>query len=850
MARRPQLRLFSEESFLSEVPTEVPTVSQQRKFYAPDRPEDVSRQWHIHSQLSKVVGSVFEEAQCDTLCHFITPNHTKSRSKVVYPESLTCGIYLKSALADAATTLAKDDRQSSHLRPELLKHFRRCSYHYSVTVPIIVECGNRFRSLANDAMDLVNARNEEDLCVENDALFDEDDSDELLNLQEVMFDVFKYQHRTFSFAISIFGDTCRLLRFDHSEAVATMPFKWTSTQSTLHTFLWKIARMDNGLIDLGYDPSAVVASDGERAMFAAMASTPFLPQELRTYVEQATADSAPVYKVTVTTAPPTDDEGLPDVPVTADKSLPDTLASNVPEADAGPRTHGPPRYRMHTFLIGDPLFAAEALVGRCTKGYVAYRLDEDVPVENRLCFLKDCWRPYVAGRTRPEHLVYERLHSHSVQLIASLICGGDVGGPRAQQTTVQNFLSDEVHQRPVPRVHYRLVTQEVGIPVTEFKSFQELAGVFAAALAAHSEAWNKAQLLHRDISVGNIMIDPNSRRGFLIDWDLSRFEPELGKGPVEPDRSGTWQYRSALLLQFPRKPCRPSDDMESFVHAFRQLVLRFTRTSVTETLLSHVTTTYEEYFQRDGVLMGGQCKLSQFWYPHPPFDVVGDVHLQELLDAVAKGCYSFYDQVKLPHMQAFYGIEVKNEAQIKPRTDPVDVNFLKRLRDAIPNAAPSVSSIFKHPVSVTSHPASLDEHDPCEVDGFLSSHSGLLDYLVQYAVLDEVHVRGEDYFKKYMSDLREASTSTRNLSRSNIGSLSMAGSVSSSLPLNRRLQLPRVPIASSGESVRSGSSLDSLSRKHARQDEGEGTSMCPVGEVSGGSKARAKSRAKQAKDID
>ncbi|KAI0737305.1 hypothetical protein C8Q80DRAFT_327437 [Daedaleopsis nitida] len=242
-----------------------------------------------------------------------------------------------------------------------------------------------------------------------------------------MFKTFKHQHRVFSFAIYVFRDMCRLLRYDHSGIIVSEYFRWTSRDSALHTFLWKIAHTKRD--GLGYDPTATPASQEERAKFAAMALSNSLPQEVRTYIAQATMNSAPVYKVLVTTAPPTDDEALPvgvpvPVPVTGNKSLSDVLASNVPEADAGPRTHGPPRYRTHTFLIGDPLFAAEALVGRCTKGYVAYRLDEDVPVEDRLCFLKDCWRPYVAGRTRPEHLVYECLHSHAVQYIATLICGG------------------------------------------------------------------------------------------------------------------------------------------------------------------------------------------------------------------------------------------------------------------------------------------------------------------------------------------------------------------------------------------------------------------------------------------
>ncbi len=56
-------------------------------------------------------------------------------------------------------------------------------------------------------------------------------------------------------------------------------------------------------------------------------------------------------------------------------------------------------------------------------------------------------------------------------------------------------------------------------------------------LTAHFYAYTEARVLHRDISVGNILIDPATRRGLLIDWDLSRLVEHLGSGPVEPERS-------------------------------------------------------------------------------------------------------------------------------------------------------------------------------------------------------------------------------------------------------------------------------------------------------------------------
>ena len=103
------------------------------------------------------------------------------------------------------------------------------------------------------------------------------------------------------------------------------------------------------------------------------------------------------------------------------------------------------------------------------------------------CFLKDSWRPDVPGRTRPEHLAYQRLHRMDVEKkddIATLICGGDVGGTRAQCTRVQKDLPDA--NRPVPRVHYRLVIEDIGLPLSEFRDFGELSSIFASVLEGRS----------------------------------------------------------------------------------------------------------------------------------------------------------------------------------------------------------------------------------------------------------------------------------------------------------------------------------------------------------------------------
>ena len=40
-------------------------------------------------------------------------------------------------------------------------------------------------------------------------------------------------------------------------------------------------------------------------------------------------------------------------------------------------------------------------------------------------------------------------------------------------------------------------------------------------LMAHTDAYNKTRILHRDVSAGNILITEEGK-GILIDWDLSK----------------------------------------------------------------------------------------------------------------------------------------------------------------------------------------------------------------------------------------------------------------------------------------------------------------------------------------
>ncbi|PIL25521.1 hypothetical protein GSI_12408 [Ganoderma sinense ZZ0214-1] len=397
---------------------------------------------------------------------------------------------------------------------------------------------------------------------------------------------------------------------------------------------------------------------------------------------------------------------------------------------------------VRRFIVGRPHFSAEALVGRCTRGYMAFDVTD--PKKWVPCFLKDSWRPFVPHRTRPEHLVYERFKRRKVtERIATMICGGDVGGFRAQRTEVQNDLPDT--NKPVLRIHYRLVTKEIGLPLWEFDNFSELSAIFVDALRGHRKAWDLAGVLHRDISVGNIMIlthEDRTRSGFLIDWDLSRLQCELGKGPVEPDRTGTWQFRSALSLRYPRKPYRRSDDIESFIHAYIYLVLRYHTTDV-DSLKLEIETVFEGASRVGGIKIGGTHKIKMLRRGDLGFEIVGNIYLQQLLNDILLHCKTTYENINYLEMARLYG-PVQGAAQPGPpaqhASGPQNASRVrpKRLmRHASDDERPSASLDHVH-----SHPEKQRQREdaqpgapkePCAIGLFLADPTTLIKRLVQHS---------------------------------------------------------------------------------------------------------------------
>ncbi|KAF8237998.1 hypothetical protein L208DRAFT_1504658 [Tricholoma matsutake] len=123
------------------------------------------------------------------------------------------------------------------------------------------------------------------------------------------------------------------------------------------------------------------------------------------------------------------------------------------------------------------------------------------------------------------------------------------------------------------------------------------------------EAFENAKILHRNISVGNIIISDCG--GLLINWDFAKDIKDLGKISQQPFHRGTWQFMAAWLLQAKELAVHTqADDWESFFHVLSWVVLRFTRHGLNSAELTNELRTYNDSYLDSSKVHGGRNKKS------------------------------------------------------------------------------------------------------------------------------------------------------------------------------------------------------------------------------------------------
>ncbi|KAH9914368.1 uncharacterized protein BXZ73DRAFT_54968 [Epithele typhae] len=127
-------------------------------------------------------------------------------------------------------------------------------------------------------------------------------------------------------------------------------------------------------------------------------------------------------------------------------------------------------------------------------------------------------------------------------------------------------------------VHHRVVVEEVCKDSIAFTSGHQWARTILQTLYAHKDAVEHCDIMHRDVSTGNILIYPvilwgpekKARgvrmTGLLTDWELAK-DTKI-EHARQLARTGTWQFIPVRCLLDPRSPIKVADELESFFHVF------------------------------------------------------------------------------------------------------------------------------------------------------------------------------------------------------------------------------------------------------------------------------------------
>ncbi|KAF8492242.1 hypothetical protein BU17DRAFT_59633 [Hysterangium stoloniferum] len=201
--------------------------------------------------------------------------------------------------------------------------------------------------------------------------------------------------------------------------------------------------------------------------------------------------------------------------------------------------------RGHTYVFYCPTYmAVGSPLGRSTRVFKAYCVET-----GKLVLLKDTWR-IVSATQSPEHMIYEQLKKHGVRNICTCKEGCDV----LQQCTKTQDSSMVKRPSPFRRLqHYRLVLNEIGRSLSDFRDTREMVTAVRDATA---------EILHRDISSGNILITATGG-GLLIDWDLCKMLKHIHQGQAHTEKTATIPDRA--------------DDLESFFYVLVWIGLRYTK---------------------------------------------------------------------------------------------------------------------------------------------------------------------------------------------------------------------------------------------------------------------------------
>ncbi|TFK45228.1 hypothetical protein OE88DRAFT_1689281 [Heliocybe sulcata] len=637
-----------------------------------------------------------------------------------------------------------------------------------------------------------------------------------------------HQQRTHIFSLQVLGRYARFFRWDKAGAFVSDLVDYVEDPTLLVQFLWRFCKLSDE--QQGIDPTAEKI-DKPSALYDLMKAGPdpnaLTPKQLQ-YWQDSLREDWPWWKLKVS-----DCNCVRHVlaPQTAPQS-----PESLPLGESRPAEKQLVRY----FLVAKPHFRALGVTGRGTRGYIA--MD---PETRRLFYLKDCWRVSLPG-IQKEGDVLRALRVAQVEYVPTLVCDGDVcsrcglnsgesthpvpddvpaasgagmTGPwlgtqsssegNAVQTALrgsnaplspaaldgpQSTLTDK-HARGdsademntmKPHIHYRMVVSEIGQPLDDFEESRQLIATIMYAVVAHYMAYERAGILHRDVSRGNILIysHPTGRlqadgspeivtTAILNDWDLSKDVRTNREGARQPNRTGTWQFMSAALLRNPKKVHQVADDLESFVHVLIYESLRYLRHNC-----DSVKLVMRQYFDSydyapNGEASGGSEKLGAF---HAGYLSTGakvlrfdSLHVRRIIRRSLQWLKRYYVKI-YPHLLEPESAPVREEAVASVSTKTATPSYLlgfAQERDSIASLLTSTpKTSVAHEIDVDSEEdeektfADLEDVTPIE------THTPMIELLYDHLNTETGWLSGDKLQDQLKAEALEVSRSTASRSQS------------------------------------------------------------------------------------
>ncbi|KAJ3502482.1 hypothetical protein NLJ89_g8869 [Agrocybe chaxingu] len=339
------------------------------------------------------------------------------------------------------------------------------------------------------------------------------------------------QFRDHLFTVIVLGDSSRIIRWDRGGAIVTEAFNYTQRKSILFEYFKRFRQLDG--VQRGINPNVLPATKANARMAR---------ERLNDYTSELWLGRAA-----------------------------DALRDMV---DIETQPFLQLQFQGKTWVIPSPHCDDYGLspFGRASRARIAVEVESETAH-----YVKDSWRNRDPNRL-PESEVYKILAEKKVKFIAEMACGGDTGHE------VQSYLwkskpwvwGEKLRIRDL--VGHIIILKTVGRSLMTFRTARQFLTCLANGMEGYEDALAKAQIMHRDISTGNILMvkDPgsvNGWKGVIIDWD-HHVRLDVNRTLVRITRTGAWQFMSAYLALNPTAEHSPVDDRESALHVLIWISLR------------------------------------------------------------------------------------------------------------------------------------------------------------------------------------------------------------------------------------------------------------------------------------